>query len=63
MDNETKFQAKEEWAKPELIVLVRSKPEEAVLMVCKSAGNLTPSVFATDCWYDTFLTCDAIAPS
>jgi hypothetical protein len=24
-----------EWKKPELIVLVRSKPEEAVLLACK----------------------------
>jgi hypothetical protein len=27
---------KKEWAKPELIVLVRSKPEEAVLTACKA---------------------------
>ena len=26
---------KKEWSEPELIVLVRSKPEEAVLTVCK----------------------------
>jgi hypothetical protein len=26
---------KKEWTKPELIVLVRSKPEEAVLAACK----------------------------
>jgi hypothetical protein len=27
---------KKEWYEPELIVLVRSKPEEAVLSVCKA---------------------------
>jgi hypothetical protein len=27
---------KKPWQKPELIVLVRSKPEEAVLVVCKA---------------------------
>ncbi len=34
MDEEIKTQRKE-WQKPELIVLVRSKPEEAVLTHCK----------------------------
>jgi len=27
------------WQKPELIVLVRSKPEEAVLIACKSSAE------------------------
>ena len=32
---------KKQWQKPALIVLVRSKPEEAVLDVCKTtAGRL-----------------------
>ena len=34
---------KKEWQKPELIVLVRSKPEENVLGYCK-AGNLSGPV-------------------
>jgi hypothetical protein len=43
---------KKQWTKPELIVLVRNKPEEAVLATCKmfgvggpgnSAINLIPS--------------------
>ena len=38
METETKPQAKKEWTKPELIVLVRSKPEEAVLSACKALG-------------------------
>jgi hypothetical protein len=31
--------AKKQWQKPELIVLVRSKPEEAVLAACKYWGD------------------------
>jgi hypothetical protein len=27
------------WRKPELIVLVRSRPEEAVLFACKNGGS------------------------
>ena len=38
---------KKEWTKPELIVLVRSKPEEAVLAACKIL-NSTGSVTSTD---------------
>ncbi len=33
---------KKPWQKPELIVLVRSKPEEAVLTVCKNSGAEGP---------------------
>ncbi len=29
---------KAEWRKPELVVLVRTRPEEAVLGACKNAG-------------------------
>lgn len=42
METEMKPQVKKEWKTPELIVLVRSKPEEAVLTACKtffSGGN------------------------
>lgn len=28
---------KKEWRKPELVVLVRSKPEEDVLVICKAS--------------------------
>jgi len=34
MDEEIKTE-KQPWQKPELVVLVRSKPEEAVLTTCK----------------------------
>jgi hypothetical protein len=27
------------WEKPQLVVLVRSKPEEAVLLACKGGGQ------------------------
>ena len=30
------------WVKPELIVLVRNRPEEAVLANCKTLGSLGP---------------------
>ncbi len=30
---------KKEWVTPELIVLVRHKPEEAVLITCKQSGS------------------------
>ena len=33
---------KKPWKKPELIVLVRSNPEETVLTVCKNAGAAGP---------------------
>jgi len=37
METEMKSQVKKEWKTPELIVLVRSKPEEAVLTTCKGS--------------------------
>ncbi len=38
------------WITPELIVLVRSKPEEAVLGACKGNPSLSgPNQTATDC--------------
>lgn len=41
MKKETKVE-KKQWQKPELIVLTRSKPEEAVLGVCKSGQSNAP---------------------
>ena len=35
MNATEKTEAKKEWIKPELLVLVRSNPEEAVLTACK----------------------------
>lgn len=38
------------WQKPELIMLVRSKPEEAVLTTCKVRGAAVgPSITNTKC--------------
>ena len=51
---------KKVWRTPELIVLVRSKPEEAVLAACK-AWLTTSGPFATQVWcvYDTGAGCGA----
>jgi len=41
---------KKEWVTPELIVLVRGKPEEAVLVSCKAGADIAGSVvLATGC--------------
>lgn len=39
------------WSKPELIVLVRSTPEEAVLGTCKrsTTGSTNPNTEVTGC--------------
>ena len=39
METETKPQAKKQWTKPQLLVLVRHKPEECVLATCKTTGQ------------------------
>lgn len=31
-----------QWIKPELTILIRSNPEESVLMTCKESGGATP---------------------
>jgi hypothetical protein len=38
-------ESKKAWVTPELIVLVRSKPDEAVLEACKGAASGGPSEF------------------
>jgi hypothetical protein len=40
---------KKAWSKPELIVLVRGKLQEAVLTTCKYAGFGGPNVTPSDC--------------
>ncbi|MCI0475157.1 MAG: hypothetical protein L0Y55_02830 [Anaerolineales bacterium] len=47
MSEENTKQTKKEWTKPELLVLVRSKPEEAVLGFCKG-GSFATSPFPDD---------------
>jgi hypothetical protein len=39
-----KQKPKKAWVKPELTVLVRSKPEEVVLTACKTVSIVGPSV-------------------
>ena len=43
---------RETWEKPQLLVLVRHKPEEAVLGACKAAGGLGPGGDEASCIYD-----------
>ena len=46
------------WEKPKLVVLVRSKPEEAVLIDCKAADIADgPGYVAGGCWHPA---CEAI---
>jgi hypothetical protein len=57
---------KKTWQAPQLIILTRSKPEEAILSVCKTVAGASGSPAVTDwrcdlvtrCWY-----CDALASS
>jgi len=51
---------KKVWQKPELVVIVRNKPEEAVLQTCKTSGtnsgsrgrqnNCLYSSYSSWCW-------------
>jgi hypothetical protein len=47
------IEGRAEWERPELIVLTRSRPEEAVLRVCKFPGSLhnegSPQIVDTGC--------------
>ena len=50
------------WSRPELIVLVRSKPEEAVLETCKGGSFGGPTALVVACVkYGTI--CAGVAPS
>lgn len=44
------------WTKPELIVLVRNNPEEAVLTMCKG-GGLIPSFLSQDSMCHSDMNC------
>ena len=60
---------KEKWGKPKLIVLVRSKPEEGVLVACKRAAvvNLGPGRFDLGCFRRSaigpWMPCDGLSAS
>jgi hypothetical protein len=45
------------WSKPELIVIVRGKPEEAVLQTCKTWGEVGSDVDFSACTANEFV-CD-----
>jgi hypothetical protein len=48
---------KKQWQKPELIVLVRNKPEEQVLNACKTAGTNTGWLNHNDSCYSDSTPC------
>ncbi len=48
---------KQAWQKPQLIVLVRSKPEEAVLAFCKGGTHTGPITNEGGCVYLDFGFC------
>lgn len=48
------------WIKPELTILVRNKPEEAVLLACKEVDAVPgsgPGVNAAGCWNNPCIWC------
>ena len=52
------------WLTPELVILVRSKPEETVLTVCKGDGEIYSSASVYDgCWFDGTEACNGISLS
>ena len=59
---------KSEWKRPELTVLVRSRPEEAVLTACKGNGiiqtaDISHSYCSLEAGYDCHSDCNSIAGS
>ena len=52
-----------EWTKPELIVLVRSKPEEAVLTSCKGVNAAGGDQYAASCLRLCQNTCQVLTAS
>jgi hypothetical protein len=66
METEKKPQTKKAWITPELIVLVRSKPEEAVLLTCKLGpfSNVGLAQNNTGCqWTNPCSACSNLATS
>lgn len=51
MENENR-NGKKEWSRPELTVLTRNKPEEAVLASCKGVPGVGASNDNDSCMYD-----------
>ena len=42
-------QTQRRWSKPELVVIARSQPEEAVLLACKISGTNGPLAAGPQC--------------
>jgi len=42
---------KKKWERPQLIVLVRGKPEEMVMAGCKSCGGMGPFTGPANTWF------------
>lgn len=52
------------WLTPELVILVRSKPEEVVLTVCKGGDNIVSSESTNDdCLFESNELCNEISLS
>jgi hypothetical protein len=54
---------KKTWTVPELIVLVRSKPEEAVLTGCKVTDKTGSQNLAAACYQTCSSSCDSLVGS
>jgi hypothetical protein len=53
-------ESKKAWVTPELIVLVRSKPEEAVLVACKTRIDYSTSGSTNSDYSCTRVSCTAL---
>jgi hypothetical protein len=51
------------WSKPELIVVARGRPEESVLITCKSGSTPYTPAFAIGCGWGYFYDCFSQANS
>ncbi len=48
------------WEKPQLVVLVRTRPEESLIIYCKTeneTGSQDPSTFHVGCWQEEAAVC------
>lgn len=64
--NTTQTTTKKAWSKPQLLVLVRSNPEEAVLGACKGGAQSGSSQSDQNCYWDPgggCLQCNSLAAS
>ena len=61
-----KTRTEKKWTKPELYILVRNRPEEAVLQTCKGAARSGPFDTYGQCVWDGSMycsDCSGVAPS